>query len=967
LYIGRMSRRPFLGLCFLLLVFAGAPASAAPARDPFALPVERYQLKSGMTVLLHRDASLPQVVVSLWFNVGSKDERPGRTGFAHLYEHLMFMGTKNVPGGGFDQIMEAEGGANNASTSNDATYYYETGPAHLLSTFLYLEAERLTTLPQAMTAQKVALQREVVRNERRQSYENRPYGMAELALPAALYPKGHPYSWPVIGSHEDLIAASTADVKDFFYQHYAAGNATLMVAGDINPTETRRLIEHYFGWMPKAEHPALPRVKAPTAPLVTRLEMRDANVELPRVYLVWHAPPAGTEAALQTQVLAEVLGKGRGSRLYRSLVFERRLAQEVEVTFEEQVLGSLLIVELTANQGVKPQDLISAAEAELRRLAGPGSGPGQIQDPGLSAAELERARSQILTRWAREIEPLTDRARVIQTLQALWGDATVLPKLAQGVRAVDGKVLGERARALGLGDPARRLTLSVLPAPAQPGPKDAQAGKAAQPGPKDKDPVPAPADDGGGDRPAPQPPIDLSKRPAVPAQKPFTPPRAARFPVGGLDVLLVQRKGAALLDTQVVIPAGSASDPPGQAGLARAVAALITEGAGARGAAQVAEDLERVGATLKAEVTEDATYIGLTVLLSRAAEAAPILLDVVARPRLAEEEWRRVKVERLAEAARRRVEPPYQADRALRAALFGEEHPYGQPPLGSEGAIAKLGLSDLRVFHATHYLPQRAMLIFTGDVELTAERAQELAAPYLGWRDPVLPPGTAPLAVRKGAPRQVAHRLVLVDRKGAPQSEVRVGRLAGGRKDPDRAVATVAEVILGGSFTSRLNQNLREAHGWAYGAASHFLRLGGAGAFVARAAVRTDATAEAVAEVLKELSRMDEAAPDRAELEKGRRTVLQGLLEVCEQTPHLSRVFAEVARYGLPLDELSRFSAGVKGAAPESLKRVVRAAMRPQEMTVVVVGDLSQVEGPLRALGRTWAIERRDAEGRLLP
>ena len=303
-----------------------AAATPAPAgRDPFALTAERYTLPSGMTVLLRRDPSVPRVVVSLWFSVGSRDEAPGRTGFAHLYEHLMFMGTRHVPNNRFDAIMESEGGGNNATTSTDRTFYFDFGPSHLLPTLLWLEAERLTNLPETMTDEKVSLQREVVRNERRQSYENRPYGMAELRVSSAMYPAGHPYSWPIIGSHEDLIAASTSDVKQFFYKFYTPSNATLAIVGDFNPEEAKRLVQTYFGWMPKRPKPVSPSLGGGVPSMVVPVEQKivvQDQVALPRVYLLWHAPAVGSPDYAETVLLGDVLGKGRASRLHRKLVIE---------------------------------------------------------------------------------------------------------------------------------------------------------------------------------------------------------------------------------------------------------------------------------------------------------------------------------------------------------------------------------------------------------------------------------------------------------------------------------------------------------------------------------------------------------------------------------------------------------------------------------------------------------------------
>jgi len=301
----------------LALALAAAPAKPAPSPLP-PLSIETFTLGNGMTVILHPDRRLPQVAVNTWFGVGSKDEAPGRTGFAHLFEHLMFMGTERVPGSGFDVLMESGGGANNASTSEDRTNYWSYGPSQLLPTLLWLEADRYEALAKAMTKEKVDLQRDVVRNERRQSYENRPYGLAELAVPEAMYPAAHPYHHPVIGSHADLEAASLDDVKGFFESWYVPANASLVVAGDFDPAVVRPMIEGWFGALPAKAVPP------PPAPVPARLEREVRRVlvdqvELPRLVLAWHAPPAYAPGAAELELLAAVLAEGASSRLDRRL------------------------------------------------------------------------------------------------------------------------------------------------------------------------------------------------------------------------------------------------------------------------------------------------------------------------------------------------------------------------------------------------------------------------------------------------------------------------------------------------------------------------------------------------------------------------------------------------------------------------------------------------------------------------
>jgi predicted Zn-dependent peptidase len=415
------------------------------------IPFTSFALENGLQVILHEDHTLPLVAVNLWYRVGSKDEPPGRSGFAHLFEHLMFMGTEKVPYPMFDVVMENAGGANNASTSTDRTNYFESGPSHLLETFLILEADRMASLGTSMTREKLDTQREVVRNERRQSYENRPYGKAYLEIPRRLYPEGHPYHQPVIGSHEDLERASVADVKDFFARFYFPANATLAVAGDFDPAAARALIARHFGPLPA--RPGLPRrgaVEPPPLAAETRATLVD-QVELPLTILAWRSPAAYQPGDADMDVLAAILGGGKSSRLFRALVYEQKLAQEVAVHQSSKELVSEFRILAYARPEVSQDDIEAAIDRELERL----------REEGPTAREVERARNRIETTFWQEIETISDRADLLNAYQYHYGDPGAITR----DRARYGEVTIETARhwAREVLKPERRLRLRVVP------------------------------------------------------------------------------------------------------------------------------------------------------------------------------------------------------------------------------------------------------------------------------------------------------------------------------------------------------------------------------------------------------------------------------------------------------------------------------------------------------------------------
>jgi zinc protease len=447
----------------LLTLCLAAATAAAPAPAALSLTGEKITLDNGLTVIASPDHSVPGVAVDLWYRVGSRDEQPGRTGFAHLFEHLMFMGAKYAPYPRFDSIMEAAGGSNNASTSQDVTNYFEVGPSNLLETFFWLEADRLGTLDRMMDAEKLASQRLIVQNERRQSYENRPYGMADLAVEEQVYPAGHPYSWSPIGSHQDLEAATVDDVVRFFRTYYVPNNAVLAVVGDVEPAQVFALARKYLAFIPRRELPARPKPAPWVMPAEKKVALTD-KVEAEKAVVAWPSPAASSQADAEADVLASVLARGKASRLYRRLVHQDQLATSVNAQQQSLELGSIFAIEAVAAPGHTAAQLQAAIDDELKTLAA--SGPTQ--------AELDSVRARFESDFARRLQNLQARAQMLAGYQVAYGDPNALPRdLARYAQATPASVAAT-ARALFV---PGRLVVEVKPEAAPPAAKP-QAGGA---------------------------------------------------------------------------------------------------------------------------------------------------------------------------------------------------------------------------------------------------------------------------------------------------------------------------------------------------------------------------------------------------------------------------------------------------------------------------------------------------------
>ena len=425
----------------LALLFATLP--------PLSLQATKTKLPNGLIVIVSPDHSVPGVAVDIRYHVGSKDEDPGRTGFAHLFEHLMFMGARHVPYPQFDTIMEQAGGTNNASTADDVTEYHEVGPSNLLETFLWMESDRLATLGQEMTQEKLETQRKVVLNERRQSYENRPYGLAGLALEEHLYPDPSPYHWPVIGSVKDLEAAQLDDVTRFFANWYVPENAILAIVGDVDPAQALALVEKYFGWLPAKAVPARKEPVLVSLKGEDKLAMTD-KVELPRVFAGWLSPARNQPGDADCDLIATILGRGKASRLYQRLVHQDQIATDVGAEQDSRELQGNFTITALARPGHTNQQLLAAVDDELKKLA----------EKGPTQAEVDSARVRIYTDTARGLEDLVSRARRLTTYQLDYGEPTALQRDLQRYEAATTQSVRDTARGV---LNANRVVVEVTP------------------------------------------------------------------------------------------------------------------------------------------------------------------------------------------------------------------------------------------------------------------------------------------------------------------------------------------------------------------------------------------------------------------------------------------------------------------------------------------------------------------------
>jgi zinc protease len=894
-----------------------------------SIPCQAHRLRNGLVVLLHRDPTLPLIATDLWYRVGSKDELPGRTGFAHLFEHLMFMGTDNVPGDCFDKVMEARGGANNASTSPDRTSYIAWGPRKLLPTILFLEADRMRRVGISMSQQKLDLQREVVRNERRQSYENRPYGQVGLVLPGLLYPEGHPYHHPVIGSHEDLEAATVEDVRAFFATWYLPNNACLAIAGDIDLGATLALVRRFFDDIPAGDPPPhreaaeyhLPR------PLVHRLPDR---VPAPQIVMTWHSPPRYAHGDAQLELAADLLADGASSRLEQALMHEESLVQEVGAWQVSSTLQSEFIVEAVALPGVPLERVKEVIDREIERF---------VRD-GPTEEEVAKVRAETEADFVRSAQALLHRATDLCRYQtwlsdpdrAEWDLARYQDTTPESLQRVASQVL----------TPERRVILHVIPST-----ESASSPSAAS-----------------SESPAPREPIATfdAKLPEDIARNPdddrWSPPLPEVFDLEGPATgWHLPRRHMPLIALQLLVPFGAEHDPDTRAGTANLVAELLTEGAGTRDAKALATALDEMGTHL--DVSAQRSFVGLRLdTLARHLDASlDLFADVLLRPRLEVKDFRRIHEQTLADLEQRRARPESVAAVVAQRVLMECIPGFSYPVSGYTDTVSRV--EHRHVQEAHHHLSSRLSslrVVASGDVEsrdlrdAIAQRLdlthEDLPAPYV-LPDPET---TGPL------------RVFAVDRPDAPQTVIRFTRRVPPLSFDITPALDIANLVFGGSFTSRLNQNLRERHGFTYGASSAVLQGARSGSFTLATSVETVATVRAVEEILNEMARLSEGDFQQRELEKARATDRNGRIQAFQTVGDTVGTYAGWAHAGFPPDAVQLYEAAVDALTVDDLNRLAALWLTPGPGVLVLVGDLSRFGPGLQELGLPDPIEV-DPEG----
>jgi len=940
----------------LSLALAGAVplhVAAAPAKVAVDIPYEQFELPNGLRVVVHTDRKAPVVAVNIWYHVGSKNEPAGRSGFAHLFEHLMFNGSENHRGEFFEPFEKVGATNQNGTTDNDRTNYFENVPTTALDMALWMESDRMGHLLGAIDQATLDEQRGVVQNEKRQG-ENQPYGLVWDAINRAVYPETHPYHHSVIGSMADLNAASLDDVKNWFKSWYGPNNAVLVLAGDIDVATAKEKVTRYFGDIPASI--SVPKLPADIAAgTESRRDVMTDRVAQARIHRVWNVPQYGQADLDYLQLVAQILGGSKSSRLDRRLVHELQLADSVSAMAMGQELGSGFLIIANARDPEKVAEIEKVLDEEVRKLIA--EGPG--------ADELERAKTMFAASFVRGIERIGGfggKADVLAECTVFTGNPGCFRDHFNNKQNATAKQVQEAAaRWLAQGD----YTLVVMPGergedPAENADAVAQAGSEAG---KQDDKLLTP------DPKYTVVASDVDRSKGVPETKSFPElsfPKLQRAKLdNGIEVVLAERHEIPVVQVSMEFRGGFSADVGRTLGTANFTMSMLDEGANGMDALAFANRAEALGANIGAGAALDSASAYLSALKDRLEASLDLYSDAILRPAFLPKEIERVRTAWLAGIAQEKTRPNGVANRLLPPLLYGEGHPYAIPftGTGNEDSIKSLTREDLVKFHRDTVRPDNATLIVVGDTTLK-EILPLLNKRFGKWKAPKLP---LPDTTIKPVALPQAPRVFLVDQPGALQANILVGQVTGSTLDAQKALEfDIANGVLGGEFTSRLNMKLREEKHWAYGAYSFAANARGQRPWMAFASVQIDKTMESLQEMQKDIAAFaTNAVPATdAEIVKIKTNNVLSLPGSYETAGAVMGAIGGIVRYQRPDDYVTTYKQRTEAVSAEAV-RAAAATIKPEALTWVVVGDLSKIEEPIRTL-KIGEVTVLDADGKKL-
>ena len=870
-------------------------------RKLYTIEHKKFTLSNGLTLLVHEDHSVPVVGVNLWYHVGSRNEKRGKTGFAHLFEHFFFNGSENYPHG-FREAMDDLGANNrNGTTNTDRTNFFEDVPVSALERTLYLESDRMGYLANYISKEMLERERGVVQNEKRQG-ENQPYGRVRNEISGKLYPYSHPYSWSTIGSMDDLNAASLDDIKDWYRTFYGPNNAVISLAGDITPERALALVNQYFGAIPPG--PPLPRTEIwiPQLERNIRDEMQD-HVPQVRVTRVYHAAAWKDRDVQYLGMFADALAGSRSARLTRRLVYDKAMATSVSASINEAELASTFSITVNVKAGVNPLDVEREIDFVMTELL----------DKGPTADEMARSKASGLANYSRSIERLGGfggRSDLLAESMTYGGKPDAyLDSLEIMANAKPAEVKAAANKWLR----AHHYTMTVTPF------AKLTVAKST---------------------------LDRKVLPELSAPPDVGFPEIQRAKLkNGLNVVLLERHSAPIIDVALAIDAGTATDTQDKAGAASLTLDLLDKGSKTRNTFQISDALELLGAKMFTSSSLDMSFVRLQAMAGKLQPALEIMADTVLHPAFPAEQFTLQKQRRLAQIGQEKAQANSLAQRVLPGILFGKEHPYGKTASGTEKSVEGISRDDLVAWHSTWFKPGSATIVVTGDTTMEKTLAA-LEATFSQWQA-----GSAPGKKIENVGHTSGKKIYLIDKPDAPQSTIVAAHVTEPQGQAEDLALEPVMQNFGGMATSRLNRNLRLDKHWSYGTSGLVSSARNQRSFVVMAPVQTDKTKESMQEVAKEIADIAGKRPITGEefnsIMRNMNSRLAGRFATLSA---LEAAAITSVNLHLPNDYWSSYASNVRKLNEQQLATAAQKFIRPEEVIWVVIGDLRKVEKGIREL-----------------
>ncbi len=872
-------------------------------QDAVDIPFVEFTLRNGLRLVIHEDHKAPIVAVNVWYHVGSKNEKPGKSGFAHLFEHLMFNGSEHFNDDYFQALLGIGATDLNGTTNHDRTNYFQNVPTAALDQVLWLESDRMGHLLGALDQAKLDEQRGVVLNEKRQR-ENVPYGCEQEIIVQEMYPNGHPYSWTVIGSEKDIEGATVEDCQQWFRSFYGAANATLVIAGDVDPKDILERVTKYFGDIPSGPPIIRPMVNVPRRQEDTRTNYQDRVPEA-RVVMVWNTPRLASREDALLNLAAAVLAGGKNSRLYKSLVYDRRLASSVSAYQWSKEIASNFIIEANA----RPGESISMIEEEIVCIL------QEFLETGPTQEELHRVRAQYFSGFIKGLERIGGfggKSDVLASSTVYGGSPDSYKVYNNHIAAATAEDVRDACR-LWLSQGKFTLTCDPL-----------------------QEFITSGAD------------ADRSRIPDLQEVKAGVFPEVQRSRLeNGLEIVLAQRPGAPTVIVEALLHAGFANDDD-KSGLASLSMSMLDEGTRSMNSLEINEQLQLLGASLRCAASLDHAYVRLSTLKQSLTQSLLLFSEVLVHPTFPQEELERLKKEHLAAIQREQASPMPMALRVVPKLLYGTGHRYAQPLTGTGYAdsLDKISREDVLTFYHDWIRPNNAQLIVAGD--LTMEKTKEIIGDTLrAWE-----PGPVPVNPRPATVNGPSDTLYLLDRPGSLQSIV-IGAYLIDAYDDASAIATEhMNDILGGQFISRINLNLREDKHWTYGARSLILDTLGQRPFLCYASVQIDKTVDSIHEIRKEFNDFVQERPaTQGEFDKNQKNAIMALPGQWETNASVADSLSSLVKLKLPDNYYQTYPDKLRSLSLAEVHEISHKLVRPAMLNWFVVGDREKVWPSLRKAG----------------